>query len=107
MIREKGKEAVLQIKRDNFNIRLEDFVIGGGNSRTLDVVDGAIVPRSAFIYLTPQSKIGRAPFYSSEKVLGTWHIKTLWFNMGVMMLMCIFVAFILFSNYNFNIKFKK
>ncbi len=107
LIREKGKEAVLQIKRDNFNIRLEDFVIGGGNSRTLDVVDGAIVPRSAFIYLTPQSKIGRAPFYSSEKVLGTWHIKTLWFNMGVMMLMCIFVAFILFSNYNFNIKFKK
>ena len=107
LIREKGKEAVLQIKRDNFNIRLEDFVIGGGNSRTLDVVDGAIVPRSAFIYLTPQSKIGRAPFYSSEKVLGTWHIKTLWFNMGVMMLMCIFVAFILFSNCNFNIKFKK
>ena len=107
LIREKGKEAVLQIKRDNFNIRLEDFVIGGGNSRTLDVVDGAIVPRSAFIYLTPQSKIGRAPFYSSGKVLGTWHIKTLWFNMGVMMLMCIFVAFILFSNCNFNIKFKK
>jgi len=107
LIREKGKDAVLQIKRDNFNIRLEDFVIGGGNSRTLDVVDGAIVPRSAFIYLTPQSKIGRAPFYSSEKVLGTWHIKTLWFNMGVMMLMCIFVAFILFSNYNFNIKLKK
>ncbi len=107
LIREKGKEAVLQIKRDNFNIRLEDFVIGSGNTRTLDVVDGAIVPRSAFIYLTPQSKIGHAPFYSSEKVLGTWHIKTLWFNMGVMMLMCIIVAFILFSNYNFNIKLKK
>ena len=107
LIRDIGKDAVLQIKRDNFNIRLEDFVIGGGNSRTLDVVDGAIVPRSAFVYLTPQSMIGRAPFYSSEKVLGTWHIKTLWFNMGVMMLMCIFVAFILFSNYNFNIKFKK
>jgi ABC-type multidrug transport system ATPase subunit len=107
LIREIGKDAVLQIKRDNFNIRLEDFVIGGGNSRTLSVVDGAIVPRSAFVYLTPQSKIGRAPFYSSEKVLGTWHIKTLWFNMGVMMLMCILVAFILFSNYNFNIKLKK
>lgn len=107
LIREKGKEAVLQIKRDNFNIRLEDFVIGSGNTRILDVVDGAIVPRSAFIYLTPQSKIGHAPFYSSEKVLGTWHIKTLWFNMGVMMLMCIIVAFILFSNYNFNIKLKK
>ncbi len=107
LIRKIGKDEVLQIKRDNFNIRLEDFVVSGDQGRTLSVVDGAIVPRSAFIYLTPLSKIGRAPFYSSEKVLGTWHIKTLWFNMGVMLLMCIIVAFILFSNYNFNIKFKK
>mgnify|MGYP002626281731 FL=1 len=106
LIREKGKENVLQVKRDNFNIRLEDFVVGAGNGQTLSVVDGVIVPRSAFIYLTPQSRIGRAPFYSSEKVLGTWHIKTLWFNMGVMMMMCILVAIILFSNYNFNINIK-
>ncbi len=107
LIRKIGKDEVLQIKRDNFNIRLEDFVVSGDQGRTLSVVDGAIVPRSAFIYLTPLSKIGRAPFYSSEKVLGTWHIKTLWFNMGVMLLMCIIVAFILFSNYNFKINFKK
>ena len=107
LIREIGKDAVLQLKRDNYNIRLEDFVVGGGNGRTLSVVDGAIVPRSAFIYLTPQSKMGRAPFYSSEKVLGTWHIKTLWFNMGVMMLMCILLAIILFSNYNFKINLKR
>ena len=107
LIREIGKDAVLQLKRDNYNIRLEDFAVGGGNGRTLSVVDGAIVPRSAFIYLTPQSKMGRAPFYSSEKVLGTWHIKTLWFNMGVMMLMCILLAIILFSNYNFKINLKR
>ena len=107
LIREIGKDAVLQLKRDNFNIRLEDFAVGGGNGRTLSVVDGAIVPRSAFIYLTPQSKMGRAPFYSSEKALGTWHIKTLWFNMGVMMLMCILLAIILFSNYNFKINLKR
>lgn len=107
LIREIGKDAVLQLKRDNYNIRLEDFAVGGGNGRTLSVVDGAIVPRSAFIYLTPQSKMGRAPFYSSEKALGTWHIKTLWFNMGVMMLMCILLAIILFSNYNFKINLKR
>lgn len=106
LIREKGKDNVLQVKRDNFNLRLEDFVVGAGNGQTLSVVDGVIVPRSAFVYLTPLSRIGRAPFYSSEKVLGTWHIKTLWFNMGVMMMMCILVAIILFSNYNFNINIK-
>jgi hypothetical protein len=98
LIREIGKDAVLQLKRDNFNIRLEDFAVGGGNGRTLSVVDGAIVPRSAFIYLTPQSKMGRAPFYSSEKVLGNWHIKTLWWNMAMMLLMCIVTAILLFTD---------
>jgi hypothetical protein len=107
MIREQGKDAVLQLKRDNYNIRLEDFVIGADQKRMLDVVDGTIVPRAGLIFLTPQSRVGRAPFYSSEKIVGSWHIKTLWFNIGVMLLMCIFVAIILFSNYNIKINFKR
>ena len=107
MIREQGKDAVLQLKRDNYNIRLEDFVIGADQKRMLDVVDGTIVPRAGLIFLTPQSRVGRAPFYSSEKIIGSWHIKTLWFNIGVMLLMCIFVAIILFSNYNIKINFKR
>jgi hypothetical protein len=43
--------------------------------------------------------VGRAPFYSSEKILGSWHIKTLWFNMAVMLLMCLVVAGFLFADY--------
>jgi hypothetical protein len=107
MVREQGKDAVIQLKRDNHNLRLEDFVIGADQKRMLNVVDGTIVPRAGLIFLTPQSRVGRAPFYSSEKIVGSWHIKTLWFNIGVMLLMCLFVAIILFSNYNFKITFKK
>ena len=82
-IRKNGKEALLQLKSDNYNIKLEDCVIGADQKRMLDIIDNYAVPRTGLIYLTPQSKIGRAPFYSSEKILGSWHIKTLWFNMGV------------------------
>jgi len=64
----------------------------------VDVIDEYIVPRTGLIFLTPNNKIGRAPFYSSEKVLGNWHIKTLWWNMAMMLLMCIATAILLFTD---------
>lgn len=99
MLRKYGKEEILKLKKDNYNIQLEDFVIGAAEKRMLDVVDDFIVPRSGLVFLTPQSKVGRAPFYSSEKILGSWHIKTLWFNMAVMLLMCLVIAGFLFADY--------
>jgi hypothetical protein len=50
------------------------------------------------VFLTPSSQCGRAPFYSSEKILGTWHIKTLWYNMAVMLIMAIVGALFLFTD---------
>ena len=98
MIRENGKDAILELKRNHFNIKLEDCVIGADQKEMVSVVDGWIVPRTGLIFLTPKSKIGRAPFYSSEKVLGSWHIKTLWFNMGVLLLMCIIATVLLLTD---------
>ena len=92
MIREQGKENILQLKRDNYNIKLEDCVIGADQQQMLDVIDGHLVPRTGIIYLTPRSQCGRAPFYSSEKVIGSWHIKTLWFNLSVLLLMCVILT---------------
>ena len=102
-IRQNGKEALIQLKRDNYNTKLEDCVIGADQQRMLDVIDNYVVPRTGLIYLTPQSKIGQAPFYSSEKILGSWHIKTLWFNMGVLLLMCIVMVILLTKNIIINI----
>jgi hypothetical protein len=98
LIREIGKDAVLDLKKQNYNIKLEECVVGADQGRMLDVIDHHIVPRTGLVFLTPQSRIGRAPFYSSEKIVGSWHIKTLWFNMGVMLLMCIIVAGLLFAD---------
>ncbi|MBO4827051.1 MAG: ATP-binding cassette domain-containing protein [Prevotella sp.] len=88
VVKLQGKEQFLELKQRNHNNKLEEFVTGADQQRLLDIVDDKIVPRSATIYLTPLNRCGRAPFYSSEKIIGPWHIKTLWFNMGVIFLMC-------------------
>ena len=97
-IKQHGKEAFLELKKNNYNIKLEQFVTGADQQRLLDIIDNHIVPRTAFVYLTPQSKIGRAPFYSSEKLLGSSRIKTLWFNLGVMLCMSILAIVLLLTD---------
>jgi len=98
LLRRQGKEAVIKLKEDNYNTKLEDIVIGADQARMLDIVDGYIVPRTGLIYLTPRNNMGRAPFYSSEKIVGQHHIKTLWFNLSVMALMCLVVGILLFAD---------
>ena len=97
-IQEHGKEALLELKRNNHNTKLEDCVIGADQQRMLEIVDDHIVPRAGIIYLTPQNRMGRAPFYSSEKMLGSWRVKTLWFNMGVILLMCLITTALLLTD---------
>ena len=97
-IRKYGKDTLLKLKRDNFNLKLEEFVIGADNKRTHDVVDNHIIARTGMVFLTPQSKIGRAPFYSSEKIIGSWHVKTMWFNIAVLLLMSIIVTVLLLTD---------
>ena len=98
LIRQHGKEALLQLKRDNYNLKLEDCVIGADQQRMLDVIDNQIVPRTGLIFLTPRNHMGRAPFYSSVKIVGSWHIKTLWFNMAMLLLMSIIVTILLLTD---------
>ena len=97
-VREHGKESLLDLKRQNYNIKLEDCVIGADQRRMLDIIDNYAVPRTGLIFLTPQSTVGRAPFYSSEKIVGQWHVKTLWFNMAVLLLMSIIAIVLLLTD---------
>ena len=96
-LREHGKEAMLQLKRDNYNLKLEDCVVGADQGRTLDVIGDALVPRTGLVFLTPSSHIGRAPFYSSVKIFGPWTFKTLWFNLSVMLIMCVITIVLLIT----------
>ena len=98
IIRNHGKDYLLDLKRKHSNTKLEDCVLGADQKHMVEVIDNYVVPRTGIIFLTPKSTIGRAPFYSSEKILGSWHIKTLWFNMGVMLLMCLITTILLLTD---------
>ena len=98
IVKTQGKDAFLELKKDNYNIKLEEFVTGADQLRMVDVVGDYLVPRSGIIYLTPYNKMGRAPFYSSEKILGSWHIKTLRFNLGIIFLMSVIAIILLLTD---------
>ena len=98
-IRQFGKEALLELKRHHYNTKLEDCVIGADQQRMIDVVDRQLVPRTGLVFLTPQSRNGKAPFYSSVKVIGSWPVKTLWFNMAVLLLMSIVATILLLTDF--------
>ena len=98
-IREYGKETLLELKRNHFNTKLEDCVIGADQRHMVEVVDRQLVPRTGLVYLTPLSRNGKAPFYSSVKMLGSWPVKTLWFNMAVLFLMCVIATVLLLTDF--------
>ena len=96
LMKEIGKDGIIALKRDHHNLFLEEQVLNSATKKLYRIADRVIVPRVGQIYLEPAGRNGRAPFYSHEKILGTWHIPTLWYNMGVMALMAVLTAMALF-----------
>ena len=95
---EMGREGLLQLKREHHNLTLEDYVTGADQRQMVEVIDGYIVPRMGLIFLTPQSTCGQAPFYSCEKVIGSWHIKTLWYNIAMLLFMSMVASILLYTD---------
>ena len=98
-VRENGMEAMRALKRSSYNLQLENLVLGRDAERRCSVVGSHIVPRCGAVFLPPRSVNGRAPFYSGIKRLGTLEIPTPLFDLGVLVLMCIFAAGCLFVNF--------
>jgi len=98
LLRTVGKDGVLALKRDNYNLKLEDCVVGADQHSMVDVIEDRIVPRTGLIFLTPFTSCGNAPFYSSQKVVGSWHFKTLWFNISIMLFMSLLCIFLLLTD---------
>ena len=91
-----GREALLELRRDNWNNFLESLVINSASDELYTVIDGTIVPRVGQVWLDPPSHNGRAPFYSSTKIVGNLKISTLAYNIGILVLMCLSAGLLLF-----------
>ena len=91
-----GREALLELRRDNWNNFLESLVINSASDELYTVIDGTIMPRVGQVWLDPPSHNGRAPFYSSTKIVGNLKISTLAYNTGILVLMCLCAGLLLF-----------
>lgn len=97
-LRDIGKETFKQVKRDRYNLQLENFVVNADSKHTHDIIDGYIVPRVGFIFLTPRTDWGNAPFYSSVKIVGGRQIPTLQFNVVMLLLYCLVLMALLYND---------
>lgn len=98
-IKEIGKESFLRLKKNNYNLFLEDLVLNSSTEKTHKIVHNTIIPKAGYIYLSPWSNNGRAPFYSSSKVIMGTEVPTYWYNIGILILMSILTAIALFLDF--------
>ncbi len=94
-----GRDALLALYRNNCNKGLEQLLTGSGSETAYRITDCTIVPETGQVWIDPISRNGRAPFYSSVKILGRHRIDTVLFNCSVLMIMCIIAIVLLFADF--------
>ena len=93
-----GKDGLRKLKRDNHNTALQDLVTGADVKALCHVVDGHIVPTAGAVWLMPQSRCGRAPFYSSVKRIGGTTVSTLAYDTTMLCIMAFLCIVMLLIN---------
>ncbi|MCQ2137192.1 MAG: ATP-binding cassette domain-containing protein [Bacteroidales bacterium] len=99
-VRAIGKERLSELKQRNCNTQLENLLINKSAQDLCRVVNGHIVPSSAYVFLTPRGKCGRSQFYSGVKRVGDTVIPTFWFDFAVLVLMCFIIGGLLFVDFD-------
>ncbi len=109
-----GNAAIIQLKKENYNESLEEFVKNENNLTVLIEYKGELVQKMDPIFMVPESPMLRAHFYSPYKNIFGVPVKTFWANAIVIWLMTIISYGMLyfrvmrkFIEFIGNIKFKK
>lgn len=100
---ETGRKELLKLKHTYNNERLKEFVTNSREMKRIKKTEKRLIQKFEPVYLTPKSKIGRAHFFSPEKVIGENVFSTLTFNVMVLWLMCIFLYIMLYYNILFKL----
>ncbi|MBN2894037.1 MAG: ATP-binding cassette domain-containing protein [Bacteroidales bacterium] len=92
-----SNEAVVNLRLDNFNNKIEDFTCNKLEFENIRETDNSLVRRYRPIYQETTHNFGRAHFYASEKIILGYHIKTVWFNVAFIWLYALLLYIILVS----------
>lgn len=88
-----------ELKQSSCNQQLENLLVNRNADKVYRVAGNKVLPTSGYVFLTPASRNGRAPFYSGVKVLGHYEIVTYWFDIAVLLIMSIIVGACLFADF--------
>lgn len=98
-IKEHGKDRLVEIKRASHNLQLENLAVNRDTEVVYRIRGNSIVPRAGYIFISPRTKDGRAPFYCGVKILGNNEFDTVWYDITVLFLMCLLVGACLFADF--------
>ncbi len=76
-----GQDQALEIKREHHNTNLANLVLNRDELSKVYETDFGYVQKKDPIFMYPDSNYGRAHFYAPIKIIGNWHIDTLYFNL--------------------------
>jgi len=85
-----------EFKNKHYNVKLAEIVLNRTNLETYTVSENVILRKIEPIYQVPDSKSGRAQFYSSTKKIGRHTMNTLAFNIITLWIMTIIVSILLY-----------
>jgi hypothetical protein len=90
-----SKDKVIKLKQIYSNKSVADLVTNRNGLEKITRVKDRLVQLKDPVYHKPESKIGRAHFYSSVKRLGNVIIETFWFNLGFIWITTLLLYFAL------------
>jgi hypothetical protein len=93
-----GRKKLLQMEKDYENEILESTLRNNTNLKRIFVGEDQLIQKKDPIFMKPYSKIGRAHFYSSSKIIGPVEIPTYYFNMAFLWLMTLVMYLTLLDN---------
>lgn len=93
-----GKGGLIKRREETFNESLADLLLNRTVAKKTFETRDRIIQKSDPVYMLPGSNFGRAHFYAPFKILGKWHIETLWFNIAAIWLMVLFLFVTLYYN---------
>ena len=93
---EEDKEAFIQLKRNNYNDRLAEFVENSNEPVRIVDYKGHLIQKIDPIYLDPESKFLKAHFYAPRKRFLNKYYDTFWVNTLIIWLMSLFFYLVLY-----------
>lgn len=82
-----GRDNLIKLKQDNYNDNLAEMVLNQNELHKVSESKHKLIRKMEPIYQIPSSRSGRAQFFSAIKVIGNYHMDTVWFNVMILWMM--------------------